>query len=286
MRKLDFTGTVRANDRKLGDDIRLPGRDELFLKPADWPTKLAYGTVIVEITRFPEGFAEIGEGEGFERLVEGRFRPAFVIPQRLIAGNTLTPDAEHPTRGFAVVWDAEVQVVATNRATTCWGIWIIGSEAKQTLQLVAEEDLRSSLGLANGDAVQITLWEPDVKCQPPTPAEMIADWCQAARNVEGEFGTKEAMGYLIGEKFINFLEAAENEADIQTELPAFVAEINRIFERWQLAEFLETARQTERFDPAIYDDAEEADLERQFDLRRSASELLLVERAREWLLEE
>lgn len=53
-----------------------------------------------------------------------------------------------------------------------------------------------------------------------------------------------------------------------------------------MAEYLETVRQTEPFDPGIYDDAEEIEMERQLELRRSATELLLVERAKEWLLED
>lgn len=42
---------------------------------------------------------------------------------------------------------------------------------------------------------------------------------------------------------------------------------------------------TEPLDPSDYDDPEEAEMERQSVLRQSAAELLLVERAREWLLE-
>ncbi|MCX7410186.1 MAG: hypothetical protein NTZ32_19080 [Planctomycetales bacterium] len=66
----------------------------------------------------------------------------------------------------------------------------------------------------------------------------------------------------------------------------FVSEIKTIFEPWRLAEYLNIARQTEPFDPDDYDDAEEAEMERQLELRKSAAELLLVERARGWLLEQ
>jgi len=118
------------------------------------------------------------------------------------------------------------------------------------------------------------------------PHKIWIEQCEAARGVEAEFGTQKALAYLIGEKFINFLEAAENDADFRAEIPDFVVEIKTIFERWQLAEYLEKARQTEPFDASIYDDAEEAEMERESELRRSAAELLLVERAREWLLEE
>lgn len=110
--------------------------------------------------------------------------------------------------------------------------------------------------------------------------------CEAARGIEDEFGTQKALKYLVEEKFINFLEAAEHNADFRAEIPAFVAEIKDIFERWQLAEYLEIARQTEPFDTSLYDDEEEAEMERRFELRKSAAELLLVERAREWLLED
>ena len=39
--------------------------------------------------------------------------------------------------------------------------------------------------------------------------------CEAARGIEAEFGTQDALTYLIGEKFINFLEAAETDADFR-----------------------------------------------------------------------
>ena len=76
--------------------------------------------------------------------------------------------------------------------------------------------------------------------------------CEAAKVIEDEFGTQKALAYLVGEKFLNFLEAAEKDPAFQAELPAFLAEIKRLFEPWQLAECLETARQTEPFDPGIY----------------------------------
>jgi hypothetical protein len=110
--------------------------------------------------------------------------------------------------------------------------------------------------------------------------------CEAARGIEDEFGTQKALAYLVGEKFLNYLEAAEKDSTFQAELPAFVVEIKRIFEPWQLAEYLETARQTEPFDPSIYEDAdpEDIEMERKTDLRRCAADLLVVERAKELLL--
>jgi hypothetical protein len=108
--------------------------------------------------------------------------------------------------------------------------------------------------------------------------------CQAARVIEDEFGVPKALDYLIGEKFINFLEAAETDATFRAELPAFAAEIKKIFEPYQLTEYLETARTTEPFDPTVYDEDETAEIEREADLHRCASDLLPLERAKEWLL--
>jgi hypothetical protein len=69
-----------------------------------------------------------------------------------------------------------------------------------------------------------------------------------------------------------------------------VADIKTIFEPWELAEHLETARESEPFDPSDYededDDPEFVEMERQDELRRSAADLLLLERAKEWLLQD
>ena len=118
------------------------------------------------------------------------------------------------------------------------------------------------------------------------PCKIWIEQCEAAETIEAEFGTDQALDYLIGEKFINFLEAAETDAEFRAEIPGFVAEIKNIFERWQLAEYLEKARQTEPFDASVYDDPDDAEMERQLELSKSATELLLVERAKEWLLED
>lgn len=126
--------------------------------------------------------------------------------------------------------------------------------------------------------------------------EVWIEQCEAAKQIEAEFGTKNALEYLIGEKFLNFLQAAETDAGFQAEIPAFFGGIKSIFETWQLAEYLEKARESEPFDPSLYEPLDQeaaADIERgegedlrQDDLRRSAEDILLVEQARAWLLGE
>lgn len=115
--------------------------------------------------------------------------------------------------------------------------------------------------------------------------------CEATKGIEEEYGTQQALEYLVGEKFLNFLEAGDDEPSFRAEIPAFVAEIKSIFERWQLATYLEVARQSEPFDPALFDGDDETDTEevedmRNNDIRQCARDLLLIERAREWLLED
>lgn len=121
--------------------------------------------------------------------------------------------------------------------------------------------------------------------------KMWIEQSEAARNIEKEFGTQKALDYLVGEKFLNFLEAAETDADFRAESPRFVAEIKSIFEGWQLAAYLATAKETEPFDPSLFDgddefDSEEVEDMRKDDIRQCTRDLLLVERAKEWLLEE
>jgi hypothetical protein len=120
--------------------------------------------------------------------------------------------------------------------------------------------------------------------------EIWREQCEAARRIEDEFGVPNALSYLVGEKFLNFLEVAETDPEFRAEVPAFAGEVKMSFEPWQLAEYLETARQTEPFDPDLHDDDEDdpesVEMERQDDIRRSARDLLLVEQARGWLLED
>ena len=121
--------------------------------------------------------------------------------------------------------------------------------------------------------------------------EIWIEQCEAARGIENEFGTQNALKYLVGEKFLNFLDAAETDTDFRGEIPDFVAEIKRIFEQWQLALYLEMANATEPFDPNLFEgddeyDPEEVEEMRQDDIRRCTRDLLLIERAREWLLED
>ena len=108
--------------------------------------------------------------------------------------------------------------------------------------------------------------------------------CEVAVSIEAEFGSEKALSYLIGEKFLDFLDASDSDPDFRAEIPAFVTEIKTIFERWQLADYLARARHLEPFDPSVFEDEDSAEFENQWDIHRGAVEVELVERAEEWLL--
>ena len=71
----------------------------------------------------------------------------------------------------------------------------------------------------------------------------IADWCNVVTGrIYPVHGPKKAMGYLIGEKLLNFLEAAESNNEWREAIPEFVGAIKSLFEPRRIAQFLKTPR--------------------------------------------
>lgn len=288
MRKLEFIGMVRTHTDHFSRTMTLPGRHDLLLVPSDWPTKLAPGTLNVEIDAFPEGFDDIGDGDGLKKLDKGEFRAALVIPQRKIAGNTLMSTSDEPTKGFAQAWRAELRVIDTGQSTACWMLRRIGSSIAPQIELVSDENLRRRLTLVDGTRVKVIVYEAESNWKPPTPTEIITDWCEAARGVEEDWGSEKAMGYLIGEKLLNFLEVAETKSDWRDGIPTFVSEIKAIFEAWQLADFLNTPRRLGAMGHCIDEEGQRmlrASLTDEEKVRQDTRNLLLLEWAKELLLE-
>ena len=140
--------------------------------------------------------------------------------------------------------------------------------------------------LVGGAAVKVTVWESDMK--PKSPNEFIAEWCDATRGIAERFGVEKAMGYLIGEKLLNFLEVAESDGEWRNAIPVFVDEIKAIFESHQIADFLNTPRRLgplgHTADDTTHRLFREA-LEESERLREDARNLVLLEWAKEMLLE-
>lgn len=53
--------------------------------------------------------------------------------------------------------------------------------------------------------------------------------CEATRAIRERFGVEDALDYLVGEKLLNFAEAADRDPDFAAELPCFQAAVWDIF---------------------------------------------------------
>jgi len=111
--------------------------------------------------------------------------------------------------------------------------------------------------------------------------------CEGARGIKEEFGTAKAIGYLIGEKLVNFVGASDTHPEFAVELPNFVAEVKRIFEPHEIREYLESVRRIGAMGHVATD--EEFEFMRKagaFDENpvRGAEDVLIVERIKEMLL--
>jgi hypothetical protein len=56
-----------------------------------------------------------------------------------------------------------------------------------------------------------------------------AEQCAACVTIRARFGLRSAFDYLVMEKLVNFAEAASRHSGFARELPAFVAEVRRLF---------------------------------------------------------
>ena len=93
--------------------------------------------------------------------------------------------------------------------------------------------------------------------------------CEAAETVRACFGLKAAFDYLVGEKLINFIEAASDNRAFAQELPRFISEVRRMFTPEQIgAQLTRIKRERNEKDEDVLD---EDDPLREF-RRRSQSE--------------
>jgi hypothetical protein len=70
--------------------------------------------------------------------------------------------------------------------------------------------------------------------------------CQATRGIKRRFGVKSALDYLIGEKLMNFAEAAAHHPAFAAELPRFQAAVWNLFNPYELAGYLGSLQPTKR----------------------------------------
>ena len=73
--------------------------------------------------------------------------------------------------------------------------------------------------------------------------------CADTEDIREQFGTKNALDYLIGEKLFTFVEAAERDSEFAAQLPAFVAAIQRLFPAEEIREYLDHLENTKFLAP-------------------------------------
>ena len=117
------------------------------------------------------------------------------------------------------------------------------------------------------------------------------DQCEATEGIRERFGLDDSLHYLIGEKLFSFVDAAEDDPAFAAELPAFVAEIRRIFTATEIRDFLDKLERTKILAPTEpeldLDDIDDPDEEEPWlgSPVMAAEELLRFSRIRQLLQE-
>ncbi len=77
--------------------------------------------------------------------------------------------------------------------------------------------------------------------------EMEKIWieqCDATHGIKEPYGLEKALGYLIGEKLVNFVQESDKDPVWAKQLPVFLSEVKQIFSPIELREYLENIRYT------------------------------------------
>lgn len=112
--------------------------------------------------------------------------------------------------------------------------------------------------------------------------------CEGVHGIKENFGVQKALGYLIGEKLLNFIRTSDNDPLFAKELPKFVSEIKSIFQPLEIREYLENVRRVGVLGHVMSDDSFESFRAAgavDEDVVRSAEEVLIMERIKELLLD-
>jgi len=124
--------------------------------------------------------------------------------------------------------------------------------------------------------------------EPPEFHKIWIKQCEATEQIEADYGTEKAMGYLIGEKLLNFLQVAETKPEWRAEIPQFIARIKEIFAEPQIAEYFETPRRLGALGHVADAESHEAyrsQMDEPEKLREDARNLILFEWARQLLID-
>lgn len=73
--------------------------------------------------------------------------------------------------------------------------------------------------------------------------------CAATDDIRERLGLENALDYLIGEKLFSFVRTWEQHPEFAAELPAFVAEIRRLFTAAEIHDYLDQLERTKFLAP-------------------------------------
>jgi len=84
--------------------------------------------------------------------------------------------------------------------------------------------------------------------------------CEATHTIRARFGLKAAFDYIVGEKLINFADAASRHRDFAQELPRFISEVRRMFTRAEIgAQLTRVERKQNQEDEDVQDEDDPLD---------------------------
>jgi hypothetical protein len=70
--------------------------------------------------------------------------------------------------------------------------------------------------------------------------------CAVTPRIRKRFGVKRALDYLVGQKLLNFAEAADEDPDFAAELPRFQAAVWEIFNPYELRGYVASLKPAAR----------------------------------------
>lgn len=113
--------------------------------------------------------------------------------------------------------------------------------------------------------------------------------CKAALGIREDFGVQKALGYLIGEKLINFLRESDECGDFAQELPEFVSWIRENFDSGDIRDYLISVRRVGALGHAVTEEDVEILKRAGFieeNAEQAAQDLELLQRVKFLLIDE
>lgn len=119
------------------------------------------------------------------------------------------------------------------------------------------------------------------------PAEIWSEQCKAAERIAEDFGIDNALGYIVGEKFLKFLKTSKKHPEFKEEISNFSARIKELFEQIDLAAYFYKIKEkgVSGYSSDDWDFEEFDDEFLEKEVVNTAEDIVLIEQAKEFLLD-